>query len=56
MKYAGFDEKKIAYYEKLEDAVSDLKNNTTGDIYAIVNFDYVEPFNNLMMVGVKNEH
>ncbi len=56
MKYAGFDEKKIAYYEKLEDAVSDLKNNTTGDIYAIVNFDYVEPFNNLMMVGDKNEH
>ncbi len=54
LKYAGFDENKLAIYEKLEDAVSDLKQNTNGNIYAIVNFDYVDPFNNLMMVGDKN--
>ena len=53
MKYAGIDNEKIKTYETLEESVSYLKQQTNGDIYAILNFDYVDPFNKLMNVGDK---
>lgn len=56
MKYAGFDEHNIYAFETLKDASNLIKNKTTGDIFAIVNFDYVEPFNKMMNEGEKNEH
>ena len=48
MKYAGIDEKKIVVFENLEEAVFYLNRRTKGDIFAILNFDYVKPFSNLM--------
>ena len=54
MKYAGFDEKIIMTFDTLKDAVSTIKTETTGDIFGIFNFDYVEPFNKLMNEGVKH--
>ncbi len=47
MKYAGFDEKKILTYDNLEIAKDEIKNST-NDIFAILNFDYIEPFNDIM--------
>lgn len=48
IKLANINHKKIVCFEKLEDATNYLKNNTKSNIYAILNFDYVEPFNNYM--------
>lgn len=53
MKYAGIDEKKIAVFDNLEAAGVEIKNKTKGNIYAVLNFDYVEPFNRIMNVGEK---
>ena len=47
IKYAGFKEDQIKIYEDLNAAEDEIKNCNT-DIYAILNFDYVEPFNNIM--------
>lgn len=54
MKYAGIDEKKILIYDHLDQAVKDIKEKTKGEIFAILNFDYVEPFNKYMNVGDKS--
>jgi len=48
MKYAGFDKKQIKIYENLSDAEEMIKEKSNGDIFAILNFDYVNPFNELM--------
>lgn len=48
MKYAGIDEKKIAVFENLNEATIYLKKRSKGDIFAILNFDYVKPFNELL--------
>ena len=48
MKYAGIDEKKILIFDNLEKATETIKKKTKGNIYAILNFDYVKPFNTLM--------
>lgn len=48
IKYANIEEKKIRTFESLEEAVSYIKTSTCGDIYAILNFDYVMPFHELM--------
>ena len=53
MKYAGINKDKIYISEDLEDSIYYIKENTCGDIYAILNFDYVEPFNRLMNSGDK---
>ena len=53
MKYANIDMNKVYISENLEKATEYIKTTTSGDIYAIVNFDYVEPFNKLMNVGDK---
>ena len=53
MKYAGIPEKKILVFDQLEEATEEIKNHTKGNIYAILNFDYVDPFNHYMNVGEK---
>ena len=48
MKYAGFKDSQIKIYETLKDAENMIKNKSKKDIFAILNFDYVIPFNKLM--------
>ena len=48
LKLAGINEDKIIVFESLETAVPSLKTSTKGSIFAILNFDYVDPFNNLI--------
>lgn len=48
MKLAGFKNSKIVNFENLEDATKFLKTKTKNDIYAILNFDYVDPFYELI--------
>lgn len=48
LKLANIDPKLIKPFDKLEEATEYLKQNTKGNIYAILNFDYVKPFNKLM--------
>lgn len=48
LKYAGIKEEKLVIYPTLEETVKDIKENTKENIYAILNFDYVEPFNTFM--------
>ena len=48
MKYAGFKKSQIKIYENLNEAEDMIKNKSNGSIFAIVNFDYVNPFNELM--------
>lgn len=56
LKYASFDDKQILTFDTLEVATDTLKTKTKGDVFAILNFDYVEPFNKLMMEVENNEH
>lgn len=56
MKYAGFNEQIIYTYETLDEASNFIKNETTADVFAILNFDYVEPFNKMMSEGEKDEY
>ena len=48
IKIAGLDNSKIECFQNLEDATKYLKTSTNENIYAILNFDYVEPFTNLI--------
>lgn len=48
IKYADIDNKKIKVIQTLDEATDYIKKNTNGNIYAILNFDYVIPFTNLM--------
>lgn len=48
IKLANIDPKKIICCGNLEHATNYIKNNTKQNVYAILNFDYVEPFNNYM--------
>ena len=50
LKYAGL-EKNIVVCSDLVEATNYIKDKTKGNIYAIVNFDYVKPFNELMNEG-----
>lgn len=45
---ASIDKSRIITFEKIEDSEKYIKNKTKGNIYGILNFDYVKPFNNLM--------
>ncbi len=42
------EEAKIKIFHSLEEAVPYIKTTTNGTIFALLNFDYVEPFNTLM--------
>lgn len=44
LKLAGISKDKIITYDNLEKATMYLKNKTKGNIYAILNFDYILPF------------
>lgn len=48
LKYAGINEKLIMAFNNLDEASNTIKRKTKGNIYAVVNFDYVEPFNQIM--------
>ena len=47
LKYAGIEEEKIKIQKDLYSAKEDIKNSK-GDIYAILNFDYINDFNRVM--------
>ena len=47
LKYNGFDEKKIVICNDMYSSKDDIKNSD-GNIYAILNFDYIKPFNKVM--------
>ena len=47
LKYAGIDEKKIKIHKDLYAAEKEIKNSK-GDIYAILNFDYLDDFDKVM--------
>ena len=49
LKYAGINENKIKVYFDLYDAESEIKKSK-GSIYAILNFDYLKPFKEIMEV------
>ena len=51
IKIAGIDQNKIKCFDNLEEATIFLKNETKENIYAILNFDYVEPFTKLVEEG-----
>ena len=48
LKIAGLDLEKINCFENLEEATKFLKYSTKENIYAILNFDYIEPFTKLI--------
>lgn len=48
LKYAGIDEAKIKPFMEVIDATEYIKKKTKSDIYAILNFDHVIPFNDNM--------
>ncbi len=53
LKYAGIDESRIIIRKDLYEAKEDI-DKSTGPIYAILNFDYLNDFNTVME-GLKNE-
>ena len=48
LKLANIDTKKIIIKENLKDGTDYIKTKTKGNIYGILNFDYVTPFNTYM--------
>lgn len=48
IKQIGIDEKKIFCFSNLEAASDIIINHSKGNIYAVLNFDYVEPFNKIV--------
>ena len=48
MYLAGIEANKIKTFETVKEGTDYIKENTDGDIFAILNFDYVEPFNENM--------
>ncbi len=46
IKYADFDEKNIIILDDLTNIKETIDKETKGNIYAVLNFDYVEPFIN----------
>lgn len=47
MKYAGFTNNQIKVYDNLNEAEKEIKSSNT-ELFAVVNFDYVVPFNDIM--------
>ena len=48
IKLSGISKNKIEVFRDLESSINYIKDNTKSDIYAILNFDYIEPFNSLI--------
>lgn len=53
IKLAGIDTKKIICFKNIDDATNFLKKKTKENIYAILNFDLVDPFTNNMKEDIK---
>lgn len=53
LKYAGIDEKNIIVFEQIRESIPYIQKKTKGNIYAILNFDYVEPFKKEMRGDLK---
>lgn len=51
LKYANIDSKKIITFNSLDEAIPYVLNKTKGNIYGVLNFDYVNPFNSLIKGG-----
>lgn len=51
LKYSGIDTKKIFVYENLKKAQGSIQKRTKGDVYAIINFNYMDDFNKMMKDG-----
>lgn len=49
IKLAGFQNNKIISFKDLDEACTYLNEKTKSNIYGVLNFDYVEPFNKYMM-------
>lgn len=47
LKHAGLEDK-ILIFRTIKEATDYLKNESKNSVYAVVNFDYVKPFNELM--------
>lgn len=48
LKLSGIDKNLINPFTKLKDATDYIKDKTKGEVYGILNFDYVTPFNKYM--------
>ena len=46
LKYMNFDENKIIILKNLDNIKETIETKTSGDVFAILNFDYVKPFKN----------
>ena len=44
LKYANIDEDKIIILENLDNIKETIETKTNGNVYAVLNFDYVNPF------------
>ena len=44
MKYAGINKDNIIILEDLKDIKKEIEEKTKGNVYAVLNFDYVKPF------------
>lgn len=53
MKYAGIAQDKIVVFDNLRESATYIKTKTIGNIYAILNFDYVVPFKEVMKEAIK---
>lgn len=56
LKYAGIDEKNIKTFDDLNTSINYIKTKTKGNIYAVLNFDYVKPFNEYMIGSENNDN
>lgn len=56
IKLAGINEKNIITFDNLKDATDYIKNKTKGNIYGVLNFDYVKPFNSYMIGSDFNDN
>lgn len=48
IKQTGINQKKIFCFDNLELAKETILNNSKGNIFAVLNFDYLEPFNKIL--------
>ena len=44
MKYAGIKKENIITIDNLDNIKEIIEEKTKGNVYAVLNFDYVEPF------------
>lgn len=55
LKYAGIDEDKLITFDDIKEATIYTKEKTKGNIYAVLNPDYIESFKKVIMDGDNND-